>query len=80
MRLILTFLLLGALLAGLAAPGGAQTTVGTPETPALMLERWDSEADQIEQRLAEDPPQAAEIDEMRDIRAEAAAPAIGGAG
>jgi small-conductance mechanosensitive channel len=67
MRLILTFLLLGALLAGLAAPGGAQTTAGTPETPALMLERWDSEADLIEQRLVEDPPQAAEIDEMRDI-------------
>jgi potassium efflux system protein len=67
MRLFPILLLLGALLAGLPAPGGAQTTVVDPETPTLILERWDSEAGLIEQRLAEDPPQAAAIDEMRGI-------------
>ena len=67
MRLILIFLLLGALFTGLPTPGGAQTTEGAAETPALMLERWDAESGRIEQRLAEDPPQAAEIDEMRGL-------------
>jgi small-conductance mechanosensitive channel len=67
MRLILIFLLRGALFTGLPTPGGAQTTEGAAETPALMLERWDAESGRIEQRLAEDPPQAAEIDEMRGL-------------
>jgi small-conductance mechanosensitive channel len=70
MRLLPILILLGALLAGLPAPGGAQTAIGTAETPALMLERWDVEAGRIEQQLAENPPEtskAAEIDEMRGI-------------
>ena len=67
MRLLLALLLVGALLAGLPAPGGAQTVDAAAETPALMLERWDSEAGLIERRLAEDPPEAAEIDEMRRV-------------
>ena len=67
MRSILIFLLLGALFIGLPAPGGAQTGDGTAETPALMLERWETESSTIERRLAEDRPQAAEIDEMRGL-------------
>ena len=67
MRLLLALLLVGALLAGLPAPGGAQTVDAAAEPPALMLERGDSEAGLIERRLAEDPPEAAEIDEMRGV-------------
>ena len=67
MRLLPVLLLLGALLAGLPAPGGAQTVDAMAETPALKLERWDSEAGLIELRLAEDPPEAAEIGEMRGV-------------
>jgi hypothetical protein len=74
MRLILIFLLLGALFTGLPTPGGAQTTEGAAETPALMLERWDAESGRIEQRLAEDPPH----DHDREGRIGAAAPAIAG--
>ena len=67
MRLLPVLLLLGALLAGLPAPGGAQTVEATAETPALTLERWNSEAGRIELRLAENPPDAAEIGEMRRV-------------
>ncbi len=67
MRLLPVLLLLGALLGGLPAPGGAQPVGATAETPAHMLERWDAEASLIEQRLAENPPEAAEIDKMRDV-------------
>ncbi len=67
MRLCPVLLLLGALLAGFPAPGGAQTAEGATETPALMLERWDAEASLIEQRLEENPPEVAEIHEMRGV-------------
>ena len=67
MRFLSTLLLLGALFAGFPAPGGAQTVDVTAETSALMLERWNSEARLIELRLAEHPPEAAEIDEMLEI-------------
>ncbi|MHA1529978.1 MAG: hypothetical protein ACTSVG_13240, partial [Alphaproteobacteria bacterium] len=67
MRLLLTLLLLGALFAGFPAPGGAQTADATEETTALKLERWDFEASLIEQQLAEEAPDAAEIAAMLDV-------------
>ncbi len=67
MRLLPILLLLGALLAGFPAPGGAQTAEGTPETPVAALERWDAEAGLIEVRLAENPPETDEIDQLRGV-------------
>ena len=67
MRLLTFLLLVGALSTGLPTPGGAQIAEGTTESPVVALERWDAEAGAIEQRLAENPPEAAEIDEMRGV-------------
>jgi small-conductance mechanosensitive channel len=69
MRLFPLILLLAALVFSLPASSGAQTAEGTVETPELMLERWEAEADFIDQFLDADELDetlgTAEIDALR---------------
>ena len=65
MRLLPLLLFLAMLFASVAGPGGAQPAGGEAESQTAILERWDSEARRIEERLDEGGLEPREIDALR---------------